>query len=65
MKPSLGVVPASWVRVDILWPVFGITANAANNYRRSGAWTEGTHFKKDPANRYIFNIPRIEEWLES
>lgn len=65
MKPSLGVVPGSWVRVDILWPVFGITANAANNYRRSGVWTENVHFKKDPANRYVFNIARIEAWLES
>lgn len=63
MKPPIAVIPGAWVRVELLWPVFGISSNAASNYRRSGTWSEGTHFKKDPANRYVYNTKRIEEWL--
>jgi len=63
VKPVFAIYPGAWVRGELLQPVFGISANAASNYRRSGTWTEGVHFKKDPANRYVYNTRRIEEWL--
>lgn len=64
-QATLAVAPAEWVRVELLWPVFGISKHAATNYRRNGAWTEGAHYKKDPANRYVYNTGRISEWLGS
>jgi hypothetical protein len=45
--------------------VFGITAGAAAQYRRRGIWTEGQHYKKDPVGRYVYNVERIEKWIES
>ncbi|WP_367275345.1 excisionase family protein [uncultured Microbulbifer sp.] len=62
---SVGVVPARWVRGKLLPAIFGFTEDAVEYYRLKGAWMEGKHFKKDPANRLVYNIEEISKWLES
>lgn len=62
---EITVAPADWVRGDLIYPMFGITTHAAKAYRRNGLWTEGIHWKKDPANRIVFSTKRINQWLAS
>lgn len=64
VSEGVGVACAPWIRLELLFPVFGINGNQASKYRATGVWLEGTHWKKDPANRIVFNVPRITQWLE-
>jgi hypothetical protein len=57
------IVPAKWVRQELLFPVFGISPEAARKYRGSGQWHEGKHWDRDPANRIIYNRDAIEKWM--
>ena len=57
------IVPAKWVRQELLFPVFGISPEAARKYRGSGQWHEGKHWDRDPANRVIYNRDAIEKWM--
>ncbi|WP_020409869.1 excisionase family protein [Hahella ganghwensis] len=63
-KNSLGVVPAKWVYVNLLWPLFGITRDAADAYRKKGAWLEGKHWKLR-GRLAVYNWHEIEKWMGS
>ncbi|MDD2162543.1 excisionase family protein [Pseudomonas sp. MIL19] len=63
IKQLFAIVPAKWVRQELLFPVFGISTEAARKYRASGQWHEGKHWDRDPANRVIYNREAIEKWM--
>jgi len=63
IKQLFAIVPAKWVRQELLFPVFGISPEAARKYRGSGQWHEGKHWDRDPANRVIYNREAIEKWM--
>lgn len=63
IKQQFAIVPAKWVRQELLFPVFGISPEAARKYRGSGQWHEGKHWDRDPANRVIYNRDAIEKWM--
>lgn len=56
------IVPATWVRSALLWPLFGITSEAARKYRDRGIWLEGKHWKKNPLGNMVYNWRAIDEW---
>ena len=62
-KAPLYVAPAGWFRQDLLYPVFGISTEAARKYRSTGLWLEEKHWRKDPANRVVYSRMEIESWL--
>ena len=63
LKQQFAIVPAKWVRQELLAPIFGISTEAARKYRGSGQWHEGKHWDRDPANRVIYNREAIEKWM--
>lgn len=63
IKQQFAIVPAKWVRQELLAPIFGISTEAARKYRGSGQWHEGKHWDRDPANRVIYNREAIEKWM--
>ncbi len=62
-KIEYQITPAAWFRQELLIPVFGITPEAARKYRAEGKWLEGKHWRKDPANRIVYNRDAITEWM--
>ena len=64
MSKILQTAPGSWFRQELLPPIFGISPEAARKYRTSGLWLEGTHWRRDPANRIVYNGKSIEKWME-
>lgn len=62
-KELIAIQPAKWVRQDLLFPIFGISPEAARKYRSSCQWHEGKHWSRDPANRIVFNRDAIEKWM--
>lgn len=62
-KLEFAIVPGDWFRQELLFPVFGISTEAARKYRASGQWLEGRHWRKDPANRIVYNRTAITAWL--
>lgn len=62
-KVHVIVAPGEWFRQDLLQPVFGISTEAARKYRTFGLWLEGKHWKRDPANRVVYNKKEIEQWM--
>ncbi len=62
-RQQFAIVPAKWVRQELLAPIFGISTEAARKYRGSGQWHEGKHWDRDPANRVIYNREAIEKWM--
>jgi hypothetical protein len=63
-KIEYQVHPGAWFRQELMPPIFGITAEAARKYRERGLWLEGKHWRKDPANRVVYNRRAIETWME-
>ena len=63
-KTEYQVHPAAWFRQELMPPIFGITTEAARKYRERGLWLEGKHWRKDPANRVVYNRKAIETWME-
>lgn len=57
------IQPAKWVRQELLFPIFGISPEAARKYRASQQWHEGKHWDRDPANRIVYNREAIERWM--
>ncbi len=62
-KTYLQVTPGEWFRQELLPPIFGISSEAARKYRSSGIWLEDRHWRKDPANRIVYNKKAINQWL--
>ena len=67
--PALGakhlfvIHPAKWVRQELIFPIFGISTEAARKYRASGQWHEGKHWDRDPASRFVYNREATEKWM--
>lgn len=57
------IYPAKWVRQELIFPIFGISTEAARKYRASGQWHEGKHWDRDPARRIVYNREAIEKWM--
>ncbi|MDD1014791.1 excisionase family protein [Pseudomonas rubra] len=64
MKNTTQTAPGAWFRQELLVPIFGISTEAARKYRTAGLWLEGTHWRRDPANRIVYNKRSIENWME-
>lgn len=62
-KLDFHIMPARWIRQELLFPHFGITSEAARKYRSGGQWLEGKHWRKDPANRIVYSRQEIESWM--
>lgn len=62
-KLEFGIIPAAWFRQELLFPVFGISTEAARKYRTGGHWLEGRHWRKDPANRIVYSRDAITSWM--
>ncbi len=62
-KELIVVQPAKWVRQELLFPIFGISPEAARKYRSTCQWHEGQHWNRDPANRIVYNREAIERWM--
>lgn len=62
-KIEYRVPPSAWFRMEVVTQIFGITADAAKKYRIRGLWLEGKHYRKDPANRIVYNRAAIEAWM--
>ncbi|WP_081963332.1 excisionase family protein [Pseudomonas sp. ML96] len=62
-KEPILVLPARWVRQELLFPIFGISSEAARKYRSTCQWHEGKHWDRDPANRIVYNREAIERWM--
>lgn len=62
-KLEFSIVPGDWFRQELLFPVFGISTEAARKYRAGGQWLEGRHWRKDPANRIVYNRAAITAWM--
>lgn len=62
-KELLLIQPAKWVRQELLFPIFGISPEAARKYRSTCQWHEGKHWDRDPANRIVYNREAIERWM--
>jgi hypothetical protein len=62
-KIEYHVIPAAWIRQELLQPVFGFTPEAARKYRSRGLWLENKHWRKDPANVLVYNRVEIERWM--
>lgn len=63
-KHEFFINPANWVRQELLFPIFGLSTEAARKYRTNGLWLEGRHWRWDPANRVVYNRSEIEGWME-
>ncbi|WP_137822553.1 excisionase family protein [Pseudomonas sp. D(2018)] len=57
------IQPAKWVRQELLFPIFGISPEAARKYRTTNQWCLGKHWDRDPANRIVYNRDAIEKWM--
>ncbi|ANI16646.1 DNA-binding protein [Pseudomonas citronellolis] len=64
-KITYHVAPGKWVQQELLPSLWGISTEAAKKYRLSGVWLEDKHWKKDPANRVIYCVAAIDNWLET
>jgi hypothetical protein len=56
--------PVSWVLEKILNNLFGFTRDQIQKYRANGLWCEGIHFRRNPANRIVYNIIAINDWMQ-
>ncbi|MFD2641139.1 MULTISPECIES: DNA-binding protein [Pseudomonas] len=63
LTPTPDTVRSSWVRQELLPVIFGISTEAARKYRSQGKWLQGKHWRRDPANRVVYNTIEIELWL--
>ena len=63
LTPTPDAVRSSWVRQELLPVIFGISSEAARKYRSQGKWLQGKHWRRDPANRVVYNTIEIELWL--
>jgi Putative excisionase (DUF1233) len=52
-----------WVLPIIITSDIGYTAKAMEIKRQRGIWLEGSHWKKAPDGKIVYNFPAIQEWL--
>lgn len=59
---NIAIVPANWVKPDLLPFLFGLTKGAADKKRQRGEWLEEKHYRKAPDNNFVYNWRQIEKW---
>ncbi|MCU1722402.1 hypothetical protein [Pseudomonas sp. 5P_5.1_Bac1] len=60
---QLLISPATWIRKELLFPIFGLSTEAVRKYRERGIWLEGKQWRTDPANVLVYNRLEIEKWM--
>lgn len=60
---QLLISPAVWIRKELLFPIFGLSAEAVRKYRDRGIWLEEKQWRTDPANVIVYNRLEIEKWM--
>ncbi len=61
---NIGITPAKWVKGFILYPLFGLTAQAAQKKRDRGVFLEGKHWRYAPDKTVMYNWKEIESWYD-
>lgn len=61
---SIGITPAKWVKGFVLYPLFGLTAQAAQKKRDRGVFLEGKHWCYAPDKTVMYNWKEIESWYD-
>ena len=61
----IAITPETWVYGALLFPLFGFSEEAAKKYRDRGLWLEGVHWRKNAANRIVYNRIEINKWMAS
>jgi hypothetical protein len=59
---EIAVVPATWVKGNLLPALFGLTPEAARKKRYRGEWLEDKHYKMAPDGNYVYNWREIDKW---
>lgn len=57
------ITPSTWIRKELLFPVFGLSTEAVRKYRDRGIWLEEKQWRTDPANVIVYNRVEIEKWM--
>lgn len=52
-----------WVLVSTLTEYTGYSDDAVRAKIRRGVWSFGTHWRKAPDGRIVFNLTRIQHWM--
>lgn len=60
---QLLISPATWIRKELLFPIFGLSTEAVRKYRDRGIWLEEKQWRIDPANVIVYNRVEIEKWM--
>lgn len=53
-----------YITINLLSDISGYSPEAIRQKRKNGIWLEGTHWKKAPDGRILFNHLKIVEWIE-
>lgn len=52
-----------WVLAPVVTRDVGYSQRAIDAKRRDGAWLNGTHWRKAPDGRIIYNLKEIQRWM--
>lgn len=55
----------NWVLINIVTKSIGYSDDAIRAKIAKGVWQKGTHWKKAPDGRLMFNLEAIQKWIES
>jgi hypothetical protein len=58
-------VSIQWIRKDRFCQLTGVTSDAIQGKRKSGAWAEGVHFCIAPDGKMYINVKAYEAWVTS
>ena len=64
LATNIGITPAKWVKGFVLYPLFGLTAQAAQKKRDRGVFLEGKHWRYAPDKTVMYNWKEIESWYD-
>lgn len=55
--------PGEWVLEKVAFQIWGFSKDQLYIYRKNGLMLEGVHYKKNPANRYVYCVDAINKWM--
>lgn len=53
-----------WVLINKVIELIGYTDDAIRSKIQKGVWQSGTHWRKAPDGRLVFNLEAIQKWIE-
>ena len=66
-NPPPVVSPITWVYINRLSELTGLSPDAIRHRVNRGSWMEGIHYRKEvagkPKSRVIYNLEEISRWL--